>query len=312
MKKVLVLGGTGFLGRNLCERLLSEGYIVKIYSRGHKKVNFSSEYSNQVEWIVSNFDAESAWDRILTDVDVVFHLICDTNPANNDVKLEFEKSVLPTISLLEKIKGKKIKLIFFSSGGTVYGIPKCLPILESHATDPISPYGIQKLCIEKLIEYYGRTYGLDYIILRISNPYGPYQNPLSNQGAIAVFFAKIYRHEKIQLWGDGQVIRDYIYVDDVINVCDKIIDYNGLQRVFNISSGMGISLNEIILAIEEVLECSASVEYYDNRIHDVTKNILDNSLAKKELSWVPKTDINSGIRNMKKMWDMSKMMFVKN
>lgn len=309
MKNILILGGAGFLGINLCGFLLGKGYNVIIYNRESNGLKKARELFRDAEVYVSDFQCEDNWDTILDNIDVVFHLISDSNPANKNVSSEFSHNVMPTISLLEKIKEKNIKIIFFSSGGTVYGLPKSLPIEESHPTDPISPYGIQKLCIEKILEYYGRTYGLDYRILRISNPYGAFQNPNSNQGVIAVFMAKMLQKQKIQIWGDGSNIRDYLYVDDLLAACEKIIGYSGAYRVFNISSGMGISLQEIIELIQQRLECIADVEYIPGRVQDVSANVLSYGLAEHELYWHPKVDIKTGIDYMKQMWDTGHLMF---
>ncbi len=309
MKNILILGGAGFLGINLCGFLLVEGYNVTIYNRESTGVETVRKLYPKAKVYVSEFQCEDKWDSILDNIDIVFHLISDSNPANKNVSSEFSHNVMPTISLLEKIKEKRIKIIFFSSGGTVYGMPKALPIEETHPTDPISPYGIQKLCIEKILEYYGRTYGVDYRILRISNPYGAFQKPNNNQGVIAVFMAKILQKHKIQIWGDGTNIRDYLYVDDLMAACEKIIDYRGVCRVFNISSGVGISLKEIIELIQQRLDCIADVEYISGRVHDVSANVLSYGLAEHELRWQPIVDIKTGIDDMARMWDIEQLMF---
>ena len=309
MKRILILGGAGFLGKNLCGFLLEKGYDVTVYNRNSHNIDIVKSLFPTAQIHVSEFQNESNWEKILDNIDIVFHLISDSNPANKNVSSEFSHNVIPTISLLEKIKDTNIKIVFFSSGGTVYGIPKSLPIYESHPTDPISPYGIQKLCIEKIIEYYGRTYGVDYRILRISNPYGAYQNPNSNQGVVAVFMAKMLQNQKIQIWGNGSIIRDYLYVSDLLDACKKIIEYEGCRRIFNISSGVGISLNEIVDMIQHRLNCIADVEYISGRVHDVSANILGNSLAENELNWRPKVDIVTGINCMALMWNKRKKNF---
>ena len=303
MKNILILGGAGFLGMNLCGFLLGKGNNVTIYNRESGAVNKARDLFPAAKIYVSEFQYEENWDIILDKIDVVFHLISDSNPANKNVSSEFSHNVMPTISLLEKIKEKNIKIIFFSSGGTVYGMPQSLPITETHPTDPISPYGIQKLCIEKILEYYGRTYNVDYRILRISNPYGAFQNPNSNQGVIAVFMAKMFQKQKIQIWGDGTNIRDYLYVDDLLAVCDTVIDYTGSCRIFNISSGVGVSLSDIISMIQQQLNCVADVEYIKSRVHDVSANVLGHGLAAHELHWHPQIDIKTGIGYMARMWD---------
>ena len=240
---------------------------------------------------------------LLKGIDIVFYLISATNASNKDMVLEFEQNVLPVIRLLEACKKYSVRFVFFSSGGTVYGLPKYVPIDEMHSTDPISPYGIHKLTLEKCIEYYGRTYGLDYLILRITNPYGMYQNPKKNQGAIAVFLAKAILGNTIEIWGDGNAVRDYIFVSDVMDACDALMHYQG-KKIFNISSGRGYSLNEIVTEIyRQLRNRPIRVRYLPMRIQDVSVSILDNTLIGQETSWKPKINLQEGIRQMIKMWN---------
>lgn len=185
------MGGTGFWGTNLIYGLLRRGFEICVYSRRSKHLDRLAHSFPNVRIVTGNFPSESGFSVLLDGVDSVFHLISTTRPSNCNSEREMSENVLPTIRLLEACKNKCLRVIFFSSGGTVYGIPRYLPINEEHRTDPISAYGIQKLTIEKCLEYYGRIYGLDYIILRISNPYGTYQEPVSDQGVVAVFWQRL-------------------------------------------------------------------------------------------------------------------------
>lgn len=240
---------------------------------------------------------------LLDQADVVFHLISTTKPGNRDVRKEFETNVIPTIGLLEACAVRGIRLVYFSSGGTVYGIPKYIPLDEGHETEPISAYGIQKLSIEKCIEYYGRMNGLDYSILRIANPYGRFQDPESQQGVIAVFMAHALAGEKIEIWGDGSSVRDYVYVDDVMDACCRLLEYHGDCHTFNIGSGTGHSLQQIVRMIEEDLGRAVDIRYLPSRRQDVPSNVLDCRLAGRELGWHPATELAEGIHRMHEMWE---------
>lgn len=146
--------------------------------------------------------------------------------------------VKPSLRLLEAcVKEHVKKVVFFSSGGTVYGVSKTLPIREDDLGQPISSYGIQKQAMERYFQFYQYCYALPIEILRIANPYGRYQRPFAKQGLIANMLGRYMTGSPIEVWGDGQVIRDYIYVDDVIDAAEKVLHYDGEYNVFNIGSG---------------------------------------------------------------------------
>jgi len=186
------------------------------------------------------------------------------------------------------------KIIFPSSGGTVYGYPEPSSINEEHKTNPICSYGICKLMIEKYLYMFNNLYGLDYQILRISNPYGPYHNALS-QGVINVFLSKIIKGETIEIWGDGSICRDYIYIDDVIDILEMMANKDIDAKILNIGSGEGTSLNNLIKIMKSITGANFNVEYKEGRKVDVPVNILDISKACKLLDWKPKISLEEGI-----------------
>lgn len=305
----LVLGASGFLGRNLCRKLAAQGHHVLAYGKDGAKLRKLFSGASNIEIAVGDFVHDNVAPALLDCADVVFHLISTTRPVNKDVLKEFETNVVPTIRLLDACASRNVRFVYFSSGGTIYGVPRYVPIDEDHRTDPISAYGIHKLSVEKCMEYYGRTYGLDYSILRISNPYGRFQAPFANQGVIAVFMAHAILDKSIDVWGDGTAVRDYIYVDDVMEACIRLLDYQGDQRIFNIGSGKGYSLQQIICLIEQELQKKIRVRYQPSRIQDVPSNVLECRLAERELAWKPVVPLTEGIHAMHMMWDTERMMF---
>lgn len=308
--KCLVFGGAGFLGIHLCKKLYEQGYEVIIYNRSSTRLEIFKKKFPLLKIIERDFSVEKDFNHILTNIDIVFHLISTTNPANKNVLYDFESNVLPTIRLLDACIENKIgKFIYFSSGGTVYGIPRYTPIDEGHRTEPISSYGIHKLAVEKCIEYYGRSYDLNFNILRISNPYGEGQNPFANQGVIPVFLAKALLEQPIEIWGNGSVIRDYIFVEDVIDACIHVIRYKGNRRMFNIANGKGYSLNELIYIMQKQIKKIINVTYIEERVQDVPVNILDISLVQNELEWQPHICLEKGIAKMVDAWDYEERRF---
>lgn len=310
--KILVLGGTGFLGSYLCEYLLKCGYEVGIYKRKNSNEINIKDFEKDLNVILGDFIEENNFNEITKGYDYIYHLISNTVPSLNKPMNDIEFTIKPTLKLLDACVKNNIKrVIFFSSGGTVYGIPKIIPVKETHPTDPISAYGIHKLMIEKYLEFYYRMYGLDYAILRIANPYGPRQKSFSNQGLIANILGKYLTHQTIDIWGDGSSIRDYIYVTDVIEAAIKVLNYTGDDRIFNIGSGKGNSVNDVINMIENIVKNEVEIRYLESRKQDVPVNILDITLAKKELDWYPKIGLDIGIKNMIETWDDKRKIFNK-
>jgi len=187
------------------------------------------------------------------------------------------------------------KLVFISSGGTVYGVPKYLPVDEMHPTDPIVSYGVIKLAIEKYLHIFEQMHGIKSITLRVANPYGERQRIETAQGAVGVFLHNAMNSLPIDIWGDGNVIRDYIHVSDVAAAFVKALEYDGSQKVFNISSGVGISLNQLIDTLEKSLGKPIARRYLPSRPFDIPVSILSNELAQKELKWMPLISMQDGI-----------------
>jgi UDP-glucose 4-epimerase len=207
-----------------------------------------------------------------------------------------QSNLVGTLQLLHAMVAHNVRrIVFISSGGTVYGIPKYLPIDEGHPTDPLVSYGITKLAIEKYLSLFERMHGLKAITLRVANPYGERQRIETAQGAVGVFLHRALTGKAIEIWGDGSVTRDYIHISDVTEAFLQAIQYSGSRSVFNISSGSGISLNELIIMLEEALGKTIERCYLPARPFDVPVSVLSNELARAELHWVPSTSMREGI-----------------
>ncbi|WP_404786060.1 NAD-dependent epimerase/dehydratase family protein [Altericista sp. CCNU0014] len=302
-KKCLILGGNGFIGQHLSRALLKKGFIVRILSKTKKEISLSDSLSQNpnIEWITGDFCDEKLIIEATKQVSYVFHLISTTLPSssNLDPYFDIESNVGSTINLLKACVLNKVeKILFSSSGGTVYGIPKYLPINESHPQNPISSYGIQKLTIERYLYLYNHLYELKSSILRISNPFGIGQNINRGQGLITTFLIKVLRGENIEIWGDGSVIRDFIYIDDVIESFLAALEHPHKFDIYNIGSGVGTSILEVIKEIEIVLSVQARVKFKEPRSLDVPANILDITHSQNELCWSPKISLTEGIKMM--------------
>jgi UDP-glucose 4-epimerase len=235
----------------------------------------------------------------LRGAELVFHLVSTTLPksSNDNPVYDVESNVLGSLRLIELCRSHGVRrLVFVSSGGTVYGVPCTTPVAEDHPTEPTSSYGIQKLMIEKYLALAQRLHGLDYRVVRPANLYGPGQRLDTAQGAVAVFLDRALRDQPIQIWGDGSVVRDYVYVADAVEAMLKAASFEGAQRIFNIGSGKGVSLNQLVAEIEQLLGRPVKVEHSAPRALDVPVNVLDASLAERHLGWRASTPLSEGLR----------------
>ena len=224
----------------------------------------------------------------------IFHLVSGSLPesSNRDPAADVTANILPTLHLLEVCRVSEVrKVIFASSGGTVYGVPSQVPIPETATTDPIAAYGISKLAIEKYLALYRHLHGLDFAVLRIANPFGPFQMGHRKQGVIAALIQKALAGETLEIWGTGEVVRDFVYIDDVVEALTTAALGNSDHRLFNVGHGAGRSINTIIADIEQALGRGELPKIYKaGRPTDVPINVLDISLIREELGWQPRSD----------------------
>ena len=299
-KHCLVLGGRGFIGSHLVDALLLSGHRVRCFDRPHVVPLGDSHISNpNFELHEGDLVSEADVVAALEGCDLCFHLVSTTLPksSNVDPLFDIESNVLGTVRLLtHAVKLGVKKIIFVSSGGTVYGIPAQVPIPETHSTEPICSYGITKLTIEKYLGLFRQLHGLDYTVLRIANLFGERQRTHASQGSVAVFLGKVLRGEPVEIWGDGLVVRDYIYISDVVAALLASIDPAGDERVFNIGSGRGCSINDVLHSIEKVTGRSAIRRYMPGRAFDVPVSVLCIERAKRTLGWSPSVDFEIGLR----------------
>ena len=296
--RIALFGGGGFIGSAIADRLLLEGHSLRVFERPRVEPYRKFLDTEDVTWLtgdlMSNHDVGAAVDG----VDAVIHLVSTTLPksSNDDPIYDVQSNLVATLQMLNLMVAKGVKkIVFISSGGTVYGNPCYLPIDEKHPTEPLVSYGITKLAIEKYLLMYQRLHGIKAVILRVSNPFGDRQRIETAQGAVAAFLSKALRSMPIEIWGDGSVQRDYLYIGDVADAFARAVAYDGPHSVFNISSGKGTSLNEVIRLIERVTGVSVEKSYQPGRAFDVPVSVLDNALASCELGWSPKVSLEDGI-----------------
>lgn len=296
--RVAVLGGGGFIGSAIVDRLLADGHAIRVFERPRIEPYRAFAPGESVEWLTGDLANVADVTRAVSGVDAVMHLVGTTLPAdsNRDMIYDVESNVVTTLRVLGVMNTEGVRrIVFISSGGTVYGNPVRLPIDETHPTEPRVSYGITKLAIEKYLLLHKHLHGMTVRILRVTNPFGERQRVETAQGAIAAFLRKALRSEPLEIWGDGTVTRDYIHVSDVADAFARALVYEGDESIFNISSGLGTSLNDLIAMLERVVGRPLERRYTPGRAFDVPVSILDNSRARRELGWSPKVSMEDGL-----------------
>ena len=295
--KCVLLGGAGFLGSHLAECLLAAGHEVRIFDRQAPAPRDGFPRQQEIEWVSGDFLKQTDVLGAITGCEAIFHLVSTVVPGpSNANPVAEEADVRGAQGLLEAWRREPdARIVFVSSGGTVYGVPRSVPIPEDHPTHPISAYGVTKLAIEKLLERCHAAHGLAWRALRVANAYGERQRTWSGQGAVGTFLSRARRGEPIEIWGDGRVIRDYVYAGDIARALVRAAEYRGEHRIFNIGSGVGLDLNELASAVERVLGRPVERRYLPGRAFDVPANVLDIRLARAELGWEPVTSFEDGL-----------------
>ena len=294
--RVLVLGGTGFIGSHIVDALVDSDHHVKVVDRTLKYIQTKNPQS--VQYTQADYSDSFILSEALLGIDIVIHLVSTTVPGNSnlDPVADIQSNLVNSVKLFQAMKHADVKrIIYFSSGGTVYGNPSQIPISENHPTHPICSYGITKVAIENYLYMFQELYGFKPTILRPSNPYGPRQGHHGAQGVIGTFMNQIMTNHDINIWGDGSVIRDYIYISDLVDACLAVVN-SDVQGTFNIGSGCGHSLLDIIGEIERCTQRKSQVNFDHARCFDVNEMVLDSKLAKNKLAWSPKYTLQQGIR----------------
>ena len=295
MSKILIFGASGFIGKALTLKLVTE----------HKIVAFSNNPANElhnvknIQTIIGSFTEISDFTELLSGIDCVVHLISTTAPSDNTKHIpdEIVNNIVPTVRLLEDMVSCGVKrIVFASSAGAIYGETGTLVNNIESPPNPYCSYGVQKAAIEMYLKFYGVRYGLDYRIMRISNPYGVGQNPEKMQGLIPILVRRLIDNKEISVFGDGKNMRDYIFLPELIEGIGSVLKYKGTQRIFNLGFGTYYSIYEVIKMIEEVgNKRFVAINTLNSRFCDVKQSYVDMNQCHLELNWFPKIGLKEGI-----------------
>ena len=278
MKKIMFIGGAGFIGSSIVRNMVSKDYHIVVIEPDRANVSRLDGLDISL-YRCDLQDTQGVTDIMKKEhVDIVVHLVSTLIPGSSydDYKNEYKNVIFPSIELMEICAKEGIKFVYFSSGGTIYGNRQTtMPFKESDPIAPISYYGWSKQMMENSILFMNRTMGLKYLTLRPSNPYGHGQNLFGKQGLVAVAIGKILKGEPVEVWGDGSAVRDYIFIDDLANIFEQLISKDVSYTTLNVGSGRGYSVNDVLAFLKIVTQEDFKIEYKNPRPVDVSSMILD-------------------------------------
>lgn len=303
--KILVTGGAGFIGSNIVDRLINLGHKVVIID------DLSTGKERNINPLAKFYKLDiqdTKIEEIFKDeqINIVSHHAAqiDVRKSVSDPIFDTGVNVLGSLNLLQLcIKYNVKKFIFASSGGTVYGEQKVYPASEDHPTQPICPYGINKLTIEHYLYYYWTVYNLDYTVLRYANIYGPGQDPWGEAGVVAIFINKLLKNEQPIINGDGEQTRDYTYVDDVVEANISAIN-SPATGIFNIGTGVETSVNKLFSMTVEIMGAKVKEVHGPAKDGEISRSCLDWTKAKEILGWQPKVKFEEGIKQTVKYFEI--------
>lgn len=308
MKKVLVTGGAGFIGSHIVDGYLKEGYQVVVIDdlSGGKRENLNKKakfYQMDINDIkVAEIFAEEQFDLVNHHAAQI-----DLRTSVKKPLLDAKINILGTLNLLENcLKHKVRNFIFISSGGAIYGQPEEIPVDEYYPKNPLSPYAVAKHTMEHYLYYYRQIFALNYLALRYANVYGPRQDPFGEAGVIAIFSQRMLKKDRPTILGDGEQLRDYIYIDEVIDInmlASQKIESLNKKRVsspddlsYNVGIGKGNSVNFLYRVLAEITDFQEKPIYAPGKKGDIRKIYLDTEKAKKELGWQAKLELRDGLK----------------
>lgn len=296
MARIVVTGGAGFIGSNLTDMFVRTGHKVTVID--NLSTGFEENLNRKAKFF--KVDIRSAViDKIFekTKPDALCHHAAqiDVRKSTDDPIFDARVNIIGSLNLLNACARHKVsKIIFASTGGAIYGEQDYFPADEKHPPDPLSPYGVTKLAIEKYLLFYRETYGIDYVSLRYANVYGPRQNPWGEAGVVAIFAQRLLAGKQAVINGGGMQTRDFVFVDDVVQANLLALDYSK-SGIFNIGTGIETDINSVFRIIREKAGSKQKEIHAPAMPGEQQRSVLDSSLAERALGWNPRFDLDQGL-----------------
>jgi len=291
----LVTGGAGFIGSHIVDALATQGCTATVFDdlSSGKRENLGAGIALTVGDVR---DKEAVETAVSKGVDCVFHLAAqiDVRKAVEDPGFDAQVNVGGTINVLNAcVEAHARRFVMSSTGGALYGEPSALPAGEQSVIQPLSPYGVSKYCAEQYIGYFHRAYGLETVILRYANAYGPRQDPKGEAGVVGIFARRILLGQPCVVYGDGEQTRDFVFVDDVAQA--NMLAMQGPLGTFNIGTGVETSLNQLLAAFGHVVGHPVARQYAPARTGEVQRIALNAEKAGHDLGWKPSVSLEDGL-----------------
>ena len=294
---ILVTGGAGFIGSHICDAYINAGHKVTVLD--NLSTGFEKNIHPKAEFILMDINSKDI-DRFFKSekFDIVSHHAAQMNvrvSVDNPI-YDATTNILGSINIFQAAKNSGVKkVIFASSGGTIYGEQDYFPADEEHPTRPCSPYGISKLSVEKYLFYYKEVCGLDFVSFRYGNVYGRRQNPHGEAGVVAIFLNKMLAGEQPIINGDGLITRDYIYIEDLVDA-NLIALEQKVSGIYNITTGVETDVNTIFKLLKELTGSSCEEYHGPAKAGEQRRSVCSNKLMKEKFGWEPKISFIEGLK----------------
>jgi UDP-glucose 4-epimerase len=294
---ILITGGAGFIGSHIADAYIAEGHNVIVVDNLSGGV--LENINPKAKFYQLDIRSEKLEDVFQKEkIDIVNHLAAqmDVRRSVADPKFDASVNVLGGLNLFESAHKHRVKKIIFSStGGAIYGEQDYFPADEGHPMRPLSPYGITKLCTEKYLFFYKAVYGINHIILRYANVYGPRQNPHGEAGVVAIFCAKMLKGEKPLINGDGKQTRDYTFVGDVVKANVLALKHDG-SAIYNVGTSIESDVNKLFYELRNHLNPSCPEQHAPAKAGEQQRSVISFKKIEQELGWHPTVQLDEGLR----------------
>ena len=303
MKNVCVTGSLGFLGSHLIRYLVEEDGGFNIIATSRPSLRGLPDYCGKVEWRIGDLCSYGFCKELASETDTLIHCAhsCYPSTSGESLSKDVRENIVPTMNLLEAIResGRKPHVVFISSAGAIYGHKKGQELItEEDICEPTSSYGIQKLCLENYLRLWSLKGYIQCTVLRVTNVYGAILSPSRKQGLIGIAVGNLMTGQPISIFGNLENVRDYVHINDVLQAIRKTFEPSWSFEVFNIGTGIGTSVKEVIIYIEDILNKKVKLVYLpENHLHEMPKwNVVSCKKASAILDWKHQIDLKAGIK----------------